>query len=344
MKFRSFLVWALVPTLFFSCSKVENSTWDHPVFEDTPFDISEKQYEFPYPAGQHYHWYELGRKLFYDPILSLDSTISCASCHKSDLAFSDDSALSMGIRQKLGRRNSPPLFNLSYSPAYMRDGGILNLETMPIAPITDSLEMGISMAQVNLRLNGHTYYRSRFSELTERDSVTDRDLLLALAAFQSKLNSYNSAFDSIQSGLQNWDNQTQSQGFEVFKIKCSSCHSLPLFTDHSFAFNGYIVTDSGRALITQNSNDINRFKVPSLRNIAFSAPYMTDGSLRDLDAVLNHYQSLAEKEIDNLDPRLNSLTLSDEEVFQLKAFLMTLTDYRMSRNPYYSKPDYPFKK
>lgn len=343
MKFRSLLVWAFLPTLFFSCNQVENSTGDHPIFEDTPSGFLEKQYEFPYP-DQHYHWYELGRKLFYDPVLSLDSTISCASCHKIDLAFSDDSDLSKGIQGKLGRRNSPPLFNLSYSPSYMRDGGIIHLETMPIAPISDSLEMGITMAQVNLKLNSHAYYRSRFSELTGKDTITDRDLLLALAAFQSKLNSFNSAFDSIQTGKQTWRNESQRLGFEVFKIKCSSCHSLPLFTDHTFAFNGYFVSDQGRALVTQKPEDINRFKVPSLRNISLSAPYMTDGSLGDLDAVLTHYQSLANKEIVNLDPRLKSMSLSNEEVFQLKEFLTTLTDYRLTRNPYYSKPDYPFKK
>lgn len=284
--------------------------------------------------------FELGRKLFYDPRLSRDGTVSCGSCHAQVHAFADHNrALSFGVDGRIGLRNTPGLANLAWFPSYMWDGGITHLEVMPLAPLTDENEMDIDLAVLLDYLNEETEYPEEFAEAFGQAEVTSQRLLLAISQFQGSMVSASSKYDQFLLDRQSLT-PLEMTGLEVFDASCSSCHSGPLFSDFSYRNNGLdsVFTDGGRARITLNPGDMGKFRVPSLRNVALTYPYMHDGRFRTLTEAVAHYaDGIAHSE--TLDPQLQSgLDLSEEDQEALVAFLKTLTDYSFIGDMRFSEP------
>ena len=287
----------------------------------------------------------LGRELFFDPILSRDNTISCGTCHQQRVAFAnDDHALSHGIDGLIGTRNAPALFNLTWHTKFMHDGGINNLELQPIAPVTNTVEMGEDMENVLNKLRGSAKYRRMFNDAFGSEEVSFQKFSRAFAQFMGMMYSYNSKYDIVKRQESNASfNDSEQRGYNLFLTKCSSCHTEPLFTDFSFRNNGLSVNlnlrDSGRAHITGEAQDRFKFKVPSLRNIALTAPYMHDGRFSTLDAALNHYTNGVTNTV-NLDPQLqNGIPLSAQDKQDLIAFLKTLTDYKFLFDKKFNDPN-----
>lgn len=284
--------------------------------------------------------FNLGKQLFYDPILSADSTVSCASCHGQMHAFADHNvALSVGVDGKMGRRNSPALFNLKWQPHFMADGGITHIEIMPLAPLTDSLEMNNSSIRELLNtLNNNGQYRKRFVDVYEKEKIDDQQLFFALAQFMSQLNSYQSKYDDMRQGKVQFTAQ-EERGYQLFLSHCNSCHTEPLFTNYQFKNNGQKMSyqDEGRFRITQDEKDRNTYKIPSLRNIHMTQPYLHDGSVRSLKEVVQRYQSPHPHQ--NLALELqNGIDLSELDVEDILTFLGTLNDYSFTSNPQLAQP------
>jgi cytochrome c peroxidase len=276
--------------------------------------------------------FELGRKLFYEPRLSRNNTISCGSCHIQSSAFTQHGHdVSHGIDDRLGRRNSPPIMNLAWSSSFMWDGGIFDLDLQPIAPITAHEEMDEKVSNVIAKLQAHPQYPALFKKAFGSETITTSSFMKALSQFMTMCISSNSKYDSVvlQLGKVQLTNDEQA-GLLLVQHKCGSCHNGALFTDQSFRNNGIGIgfnNDAGRYEITLRNEDRYRFKVPSLRNLAFTAPYMHDGRFYTLDAVLDHY-SHGVQAVQNLDPVLSNggIALSVDEKSKIKAFLNTLND------------------
>lgn len=291
---------------------------------------------FPATSGQlndnpvTYYGFTLGKKLFYDPILSVDSTVSCGTCHQQWGAFSNlDHKLSHGINDLEGTRNSPPLFNLAWHSNFFWDGGSSHIDMQPISPITNPVEMNENLPNVLVKLRRSIYYPAMFQKAFGSDTITTQGMTRALAQFMSSLISANSKYDKVKAGTATLTPDEQS-GYNLFKAKCESCHKEPLMTDLNFRNNGldlYFANDPGRARITLQPSDSGKFKVPSLRNIAVTYPYMHDGRLNSLSKVIDHYRS-GIVQSSTIDPLLSSgnMVISDAEKQQLILFLNTLTD------------------
>jgi len=273
--------------------------------------------------------FQLGRQLFYDPILSKDSTISCASCHLQATGFTHvDHSLSHGIDGKIGTRNSMTMMNLAWSKSFMWDGGVNHLDVQPLNPITSLVEMNETLANVVLKLRKSDKYKSLFFAAFGDNNITGQRILKALSQFELMLVSSNSKYDKVMRKEAVFTNQEQN-GYQLFKTNCASCHSEPLFTNGNFENNGIpldsTLNDIGRQRITEKPEDYLKFKVPSLRNIQFTNPYMHDGRFNKLTEVIKHYNSIGNKI--NVSKQLKkSRNLTDNERVDLVAFLLTLTD------------------
>jgi cytochrome c peroxidase len=279
----------------------------------------------------------LGRKLFYEPMLSRDSTVSCSNCHLSFTAFTHvDHALSHGISDRIGKRNAPALVNLAWSRSFMWDGAVNHLDMQALAPVSNHAEMDFDIAGVVNRLGSRTEYRKMFEEAFGSDDITGERVLKAIAQFELTLVSANSGYDRVMAGKDTFTLQ-EKNGYELFKKHCNSCHSEPLFTQYQFENNGLkpdtTLNDRGRAGITGNPADEMKFKVPTLRNIEISYPYMHDGRFKRLKDVLNHYTNgIADSPA--LSPVLkDKIQLDGREKTDLIAFLLTLTDRDFLFNP-----------
>ncbi len=266
--------------------------------------------------------------------------MNCASCHIQEAGFSDPGkALSIGVQGKPGFRNSPALANLAWVPAFMADGGINHIEVMPIAPITDSLEMNISLKETVAKLQASAQYPPQFKRAFGSDSITDQKMLFGLAQFMSTMVSANSKYDEVVNGKAVFT-EKEKRGFSLFKQNCSSCHKQPLFTDFSYRSNGLDENskDPGRGRITQQAEDHGKFKVPSLRNVQLSAPYMHDGRFTNLEEVLNHYSDGIQTNASLDHSLVGGISLSAAEKADIIAFLYTLTDYKFITNNNLSNP------
>jgi cytochrome c peroxidase len=285
---------------------------------------------------------ELGRALFYDPILSKDNTISCASCHSNYTAFTHiDHPLSHGIYDSIGTRNSPVLVNLAWSSSFMWDGAVNNIEVQALAPITNPSEMGEDIKSVVSKLPADSEYPERFKLAYGDSIITGQRLLKALAQFQLTLISNQSDYDKMLSGELNYSDQ-EERGYRLFQKHCVSCHQEPLLTTGGFANNGLSVDpnllDVGRMGVTGFAADSLKFKIPTLRNIEFSKPYMHDGRFNTLSEVLKHY-SEGILHSNTLAPELqNKYYLSHENQVDIITFLITLTDKEFLFNPKFSFP------
>jgi cytochrome c peroxidase len=302
--------------------------WPKPVYDFSKNPLTEEAFQ-------------LGRNLFYDPILSRDSTISCASCHLHQTGFTHvDHQLSHGIDGKIGTRNSLALINLAWSKNFMWDGGINNLEVQAINPITSPNEMDEKLENVVTKLQNSPKYRNLFAKAFGDEKVTSQRLLKALAQFTVMLKSSNSKYDKVMRKEEQY-NEREQRGYDLFKTNCASCHKEPLFSNDRFEKNGLSVdvtlNDLGRIKITDKKEDYLRFKVPTLRNIQFTFPYMHDGRFKTLTEVVKHYNSL---EHDKNFPRelAKPMNLSDNDRVDLVLFLKTLTDKEFLSDKRFSYP------
>jgi cytochrome c peroxidase len=290
----------------------------------------------------------LGRKLFYDPILSKDSTISCGSCHQQFAAFSHiDHALAHGIGGRIGKRNVPALQNLIWNEAFMWDGGINHLEVQAIAPITNKDEMDESLEHVIAKLNQRSDYRSAFYNTFKDSIVTSEKMLKSLTQFMGLMISTNSKYDNYIADKETFSEE-ELNGLKLFRGKCANCHIEPLFTDNTYRSNGLRVNkrldDKGRYMITGNEQDIYKFKVPSLRNVELTFPYMHDGRFRNLNEVLNYYSD-SSKHSNYSDTLIHNIgEISKEDIKVLNAFLLTLTDKSFVYDRRFADPSFSRKR
>lgn len=285
--------------------------------------------------------FQLGRNLFYDPIMSKDSTISCASCHLQATGFAHvDHELSHGIDGKIGTRNSLALMNLAWSKDFMWDGGVNHLDVQPINPITSEIEMNESLQNVVSKLQKSENYKKLFTAAFGDSKVTGQRTLKALSQFLLQLTTYNSKYDKVMRKEEIY-NEREQRGYDLFKTNCASCHKEPLFTSDKFEYNGLTydetLNDIGRMKITHKKEDSLRFKVPTLRNVQFTFPYMHDGRFKKLSYVMKHYNSLTPNKL--LPKELNkSMNLTDKDQVDLILFLTTLTDKEFLFNSRFGYP------
>lgn len=283
--------------------------------------------------------FRLGRKLFYDNRLSRDESISCASCHQPFAAFSNyDHDLSHGVENSFTNRNAPALFNLAWRKEFNWDGGINHLEVQPLMPITAHNEMGESIENVLKKLRADSIYQSMFRQAFGDNQIDSKRMLQAITQFTGSLVSANSKYDKVMRGDASFESY-EANGYRHFKNYCAGCHKEPLFTDNSYRNNGIPMNnsaDAGRMEVTGKPADSLKFRVPSLRNVQFSLPYMHDGSIYSLYKVVDHYADGINPDASGLDPLLKKkINLSAFERSELVYFLYTLSDTSFTRNPEY---------
>jgi cytochrome c peroxidase len=271
----------------------------------------------------------LGRRLFFDPILSADNTVACASCHRPDRGFAGSEARPRGIRGQRATRRAPSLFNRAYGASFFWDGRESTLEGQALRPIVDALEMGSTLAAALDRLRANSTYKAQF-EAAFPDGVTAANLGRALASFERVLLRGDSAVDRFRrQGNTEALGARERHGLWLYESKgrCWRCHSGANFTDEAYHNTGVgwgkVPVDLGRFAVTKQEADRGRFKTPTLRGVSLTGPYMHDGSVASLEEVVNFYNRGGGAN-PNLDPALAPLSLSKDEVRDLVAFLKAL--------------------
>ena len=293
----------------------------------------------------------LGRKLFYDPILSGDNSQACADCHKQELGFGDPRQFSIGIDGSVGTRQAMTLINLGWSQnGLFWDGRAETLEDLIFEPVVNPIEMNTTWPEVETKLNNSEDYTALFAQAYNTDVIDSTHVSKAISQFIRTLISGNSKFDKwySQQAIQLTDAETR--GFILFNgegADCFHCHGLGgLITDNKFHNNGLDVefsADEGRYLVTGDAADKGKFRTPTLRNIQLTAPYMHDGRFFTLEQAVNHYSEEV-KDSETLDPLMKlvgeggaQLTMAEKQ--DLVAFLRTLTDEEFLSNPEFSNPN-----
>lgn len=299
---------------------------------------------------------ELGRYLFYDPILSKDSTISCASCHQQEKAFSDTpKKFSTGINGSLTRRNSMPLFNLPWYSSFFWDGKVNTLEEQVFHPVRSHDEMGLAWEEAATRIRNSKFYPPKFFAAFGHQAIDSITIAKAIAQFERTLISHNSKYDQVLRG-EAYFTPEEFEGFNLIndqtKGNCLHCHTTDanaLGTTTTFSNNGLDpfltpdqFTDQGKGAITQQLSDVGLFRIPSLRNVGVTAPYMHDGRFQTLEEVLNFYRQGVNDSY-NLDSKMENshrfnLNLTSSEQENIILFLHTLTDSSFLKNPDFSNP------
>jgi cytochrome c peroxidase len=310
-----------------------------------PFQIPKG---FPPPVYRFQHnprtkqGFELGRRLFYDGILSRDGNFPCSSCHQQFAAFATyEHRLSHGFNNQFSFRNAPGLFNLAWEKEMHWDGGINHIEVQPLAPLLDPHEMAEDLNQVLGKLKKDRAYPALFNRAFGSPGISSQRILRALAQFTASLVSADSKYDQVQRGEARF-NQYEQTGYEIFRQKCARCHQEPLFTDFSYRNTGMeldtTLNDYGRMRITGRKEDSLKFRVPSLRNVFLTFPYGHDGRFSTISDVLEHYNS-GVIQSPTLDSSLRKgIPISENDRFYLICFLGTLTDSSFIKNPLYSDP------
>lgn len=297
--------------------------------------------EIPFPEENPFtlaKW-ELGKKLFYDKVLSVDYSTSCGSCHPVASAFSDVLPTSIGAGGLMGRRNSPTLANVAYQPYFTREGGVPTLEKQILIPIQEHDEFNFNIVEIAKRLNELPEYVQMSREVFDR-APDPYVITRSIATFERTIVSGNSSYDKyLQFGDTTRFGTAAQRGMELFfsdRANCGNCHNGLNLTNYSFENNGLYrqYADPGRQRLTNNETDRALFKVPTLRNIALTAPYMHDGSIQTLDAVIAHYNS-GGKNHPHKSSLVKPLGLSQQEQSDLLAFLHSLTD-----NDFVNKKDF----
>lgn len=330
MKIKTFILYFITLVLIFSFTQKNNT----PLYFDVPKGWPKPTYDFEkHPLSQE--GFELGKSLFYDPYISKDEMTSCASCHFQGNAFSHkDHHTSHGVGDKMGSRNSIALVNLAWSKTFMWDGAVTDLIKQPANPITNPIEMNETMENVVTKLNKSNTYPLLFEKAFGNREITQDRILQALSQFLVMIKSTDTKYDKVMRGEEQFT-VSESNGYKIFKNNCAACHTEPLFTNNDFAYNGLpldsIYKDVGRMKITHNPKDSLKFKVPSLRNIYFSADYMHDGRFANLEEVLQHYNALPKSKL-LPKPLRKPMNLSEKDLTDLYDFLGTLIDKGIVRN------------
>ncbi|WP_074409827.1 MULTISPECIES: cytochrome-c peroxidase [Aquimarina] len=335
MKLLSYIAIILIGT---ACSSdkdnyvpIENKKLEFAIpanFPDPTYDITLNP---PTEKG-----FELGKKLFYDGRLASDGVISCGFCHIQDFAFTHHTHIvSHGVGGALGTRNAQPLHNMAFMKEFTWDGAAMHLDLQPIIPITAEVEMNETFNSILKKLEEQPEYVKLFAEAFEDQKINSDNMLKAISQFMIMMISANTKYDKIERNEGSVFTAEEATGFELFKAKCASCHKGTLFTDQSYRNNGLPIdpqyNDIGRKRVTGLTEDMQKFKVPSLRNIELTFPYMHDGRLKTLDDVLNHYSD-GMVDSETLDPMFKNqngalgIPMTAEEKQQIVAFLKTLTD------------------
>ncbi len=333
-----FLLLACVTGINFSCTKDPEINKDADTYTlKIPFGFTQPHIPDDNPLTAEK--IALGKKLFYETALSVDSTISCASCHKLENAMADHIAISHGVGGATGFRNAPTLVNLAWAPVLTMDGGNPTLETQIYIPLETHFEMDFNMVLLTERLNNDAEYVADFENVfgTAPDPF---GITRSIAAFERTLISGNSKYDQYTRGILSAMNTSEINGMELFfspELNCGGCHGGFLFTDNSFKNDGFFSdysADSGQARITWLHADVGKFRVPTLRNIELTAPYMHNGSVATLDAIIDQYAAGGSGH-ENQSPLIKPFTLTDTEKFDLINFLKALSD-----NTFISNPDF----
>lgn len=295
----------------------------------------------------------LGRKLFFERRLSADNTLACAGCHNPANAFTDPRQFSVGIDGIQGNRNSMPLFNLAwnYNELFFWDGRATSIEDQALKPVVDPIEMHNTWSNAAETLQSDSEYRQMFSEAFGTETIDSVLVTKAIAQFLRTLISANSKFDRYLAGSEELTPQ-ELNGLNVFldenRGDCFHCHgnpNNPLWTDNIFHNNGLdeSFSDRGRGEVTGDPREFGLFKTPSLRNLAFSAPYMHDGRFTTLEEVIDHYsEGLVYSE--TIDPLMKKVSeggvhLSESDKADLKAFLLSLSDPSFINNQDFQPPN-----
>jgi len=359
-----FFITALISTILFSCSKFEDSITSEEVYLDLP----ETPYNYSTTINSGFitnifvdnDVATLGRVLFYDTKLSVNNSVSCASCHKQARGFADDTKFSMGFQNHSTLRNTLPIQNISRPDPFLSsfgsslfwDGRANFLQTMVLLPMLNHVEMGMNdLDGIVEKVKEQPYYPMLFAKAFGNTSIDIALVSEALSGFVGAIFSVNSKFDRAESGMAQL-NGLEQEGRNLFmsKYNCNSCHQAQ-------QLNGYetggglvnigldrVYSDKGLGAITNNATDNGKFKIPSLRNIALTAPYMHDGRFATLDQVLDHY-SHGIADHPSLDPRLRDeqgapkiLNITDHEKSAIIAFLNSMTDYSVITDPKFSNP------
>ncbi len=278
----------------------------------------------------------LGKKLFYEGRLASDGVVSCGFCHIQQDAFTHHGhSVSHGVNNNVGTRNTPPIQNLAFQSTFMWDGATDHLDLQPIIPFTSPIEMNGNFETALNWMRNDPEYKKLFEQAFSDKQINSENMLKALGQFMAMAISSNSRFDKYRRQESGGNLSTEElEGYALFQQKCASCHATDIFTDNSFRNNGLPinpqVNDVGRFRVTEQEQDKYKFKVPSLRNIEKTAPYMHDGRFYSLEAVLEHYNSGVVLS-STLDPSLlsNGITgipLTNSQKVKIIAFLKTLTD------------------
>jgi cytochrome c peroxidase len=335
----------LLLPLLFSCEGGDDAYHDIPLAVVQPSNFPPLTYDVSVnPPTQK--GFELGRKLFYDGRLSQDGLVSCAFCHIQEDAFTHHGhTVSHGVNNMLGTRNAPAVQNMAFLTSYMWDGVTAHLDLQPLIPLTSEVEMAGNLNDILAMINADSKYRKLFSQAFPDQEISVENMLKALSQFMVMMVSDNSRFDKYRRGEAGGElTALELEGYAVFNLKCAQCHATDLMTDGSFRNNGLAVNpqvnDVGRYKVTELAADYYKFRVPSLRNVALTAPYMHDGRFGSLQSVLNHYAT-GVVDSPTLDPLLKQngstgIALSDHEKEVLIAFLNTLTDTDFITNTQFS--------
>jgi len=328
------------------CSNDDDEYQNVPLSFQVPSNFPELAYDLSNnPLTQK--GFELGKKLFYDGRLSSDGVVSCGFCHIQADAFTHHGhSFSHGVGDNIGTRNTPPIQNLAFQTAFMWDGATTHLDLQPIIPLTSPIEMNGSFSQIIAMMKADPIYVKLFKQAFSDGQINSENMLKALGQFMVMAVSSNSRFDKFRrnepGGVLSED---ELEGYAIFNQKCASCHATDLFTDNSFRNNGLSINpqinDVGHYRVTELLQDKYKFKVPSLRNIEKTAPYMHDGRFYTLEAVLNHYSNGVQNNL-NLDSSLNTngtlgIPLTNDQKAKIIAFLKTLTDQQFLTDPKFAE-------
>lgn len=281
---------------------------------------------------------ELGEMLFSEKRLSADNTISCASCHIHANAFADQHAQAVGIEGRIGLRNTPSIQNLAFMKFYNWDGSKLQLEDQPLVPIITHEEMDSSILEVIGKIKDDAVYKDLFRKTFGDENMTPERIFKSIAQFEYTLISANSKYDQVKRNEASFT-ESELQGYQTFQQKCASCHSSELFTDQTFRNIGFPINtnsnEAGRARVTGISDDFMSFRVPTLRNIEYTAPYGSFGQFSTLKSVLDYFDT-GVLDTENLDPIFKNngkrIPLTEEEKTNLIAFMKTLSDTDFVKN------------
>lgn len=335
LRLHRLLLFAGFAFLLFSCRKEQPDT---NLFLHSPDRLPHGFPAIVYPAGNEFtaDRFQLGKKLFYDKRLSKNNTISCGSCHSIDYAFADNRAVSAGDLGAIGSLNTPSLANVAWFPYYTIAGGVSTLEMQVLVPIQEHSEFNSNMLVIVEKLKDDPFYRDM--SLRAYDRAFDPYVITrALANFERTIVSGDAPFDAyFYRNREQAISPAAKRGYELFssgKTNCSSCHSGFNFTNYAFENNGLSINYSnpGRRRITERPEDEATFKVPGLRNVALTAPYMHNGSINSLRDVIEHYNQGGVNH-PSKSKLIRPLKLTRKEKEDLHAFLMSLTDYRFIRN------------